>query len=135
MGALFCPHRVMYGTRPGARTLLVEETFSPRRVCVRAFFLDEMEDTLSGHDTKRQQHTTTTTSTETRPESDGQDFDVLTPQEEKVLRMLHGLSESGEHELKFALGADADVKLKLAMMERELQELFSPDDGDDDLLD
>lgn len=98
-----------------------------------------MEDTLSGHDDdnkrQRQTTTTTTTSTETRRESDGQGSNVLTPQEEKVVRMLHGMSEPGEHELKFALGASADVKLKLAMMEHELQELFSPDGGDDDLLD
>lgn len=51
-------------------------------------------------------------------------LDGLTPLEEKALRMLHGLSEGDEHELKFALGANEEAELKLAMMEKHLLDAF-----------
>ena len=51
-------------------------------------------------------------------------FEGLTPVEEKALRMLHGLSEPDDHELKFALGANEDARLKLAMMEKHLLDAF-----------
>lgn len=53
-----------------------------------------------------------------------QTLEGLTPVEEKALRMLHGLSEGDEHELKFALGADHETRLKLAMIEKELLDAF-----------
>lgn len=51
-------------------------------------------------------------------------FAELTPTEEKALRMLHGLTEGDSHELKFALGADEEARLKLAMMEKQLLDAF-----------
>lgn len=54
-----------------------------------------------------------------------QGFEGLLPEEEKAMRMLHGLSEEGDHELQFAVGADAETRLKLAMIEKELIEAFS----------
>lgn len=60
--------------------------------------------------------TTTTTCTEVEPATE-QSLDVLTPQEEKVLRMIHGLSEPGTHVLKFGLGASEETRLQLAALE------------------
>ena len=56
--------------------------------------------------------------------SEQQNFDVLTPLEEKVLRMLHGVSEDDAHALKFGLGAQGDDRTRLAMMERHLLDAF-----------
>lgn len=53
-----------------------------------------------------------------------QSLEGLTTTEEKSLRMLHGLSEGDSHELKFALGADEETRLKLAMMEKHLLDAF-----------
>lgn len=64
--------------------------------------------------------TTTTTVTEESVES----FDGLTPEEEKALRMHHGLSEPDEHELQFALGASEEAAAKLALMEKHLLDAF-----------
>ena len=41
----------------------------------------------------------------------------LNPEEEKVIRMLHGLSEPDEARLEFAVGANEETKLKLALIE------------------
>lgn len=89
---------------------------------------------MSGHDPRRRKTTTVSTTTQVSPTSPGPDFDVLTSEEEKVLRMLHGLSEEGPHPLKFALGADADSLAKLAMMEKQLVELFRGDTMDESLM-
>lgn len=51
-------------------------------------------------------------------------LDGLSPLEEKALRMAHGLTEDDNHELSFALGADQETRLKLAMMERHLLDAF-----------
>lgn len=51
-------------------------------------------------------------------------LDVLTPEEEKVLRMRNGLSEPDDHALSFALGASEETKARLALMEKYLIELF-----------
>ena len=53
-----------------------------------------------------------------------QNFEGLSPIEEKALRMLHGLSEGDDHQLKFALGADDETRLKLAMIEKHLLDAF-----------
>lgn len=91
---------------------------------------------MSGQEHKRQVSSTTsvTTTTETREATATPDFDVLTPEEEKVLRMLHGLSEDERHQLKFALGADDEVRLRLALMEKYLIELFAAEQLDEDLI-
>jgi hypothetical protein len=56
--------------------------------------------------------------------SEQQTLEGLSPSEEKSLRMLHGLSEGDDHELRFALGADDETRLKLAMMEKHLLDAF-----------
>jgi hypothetical protein len=61
-----------------------------------------------------------TTVTEERQTS----FEGISPEEEKALRMLHGLTEPDDHELKFALGANEESRLKLAMMEKHLLDAF-----------
>ena len=63
-------------------------------------------------DDKRNQSVLTPTVTET--ELGGQDFGALTPEEERVLRMRHGLTEGPEHMLSFAVGANEETMLKLA---------------------
>lgn len=52
-------------------------------------------------------------------------MDVLTTEEEHVLRMRHGLGEGDEYELKFGLGANEEALLKLANLERFLLEKFA----------
>ena len=42
---------------------------------------------------------------------------TLTPLEEKVIRMLHGLSEDDSKALEFAVGASEDARMRLALME------------------
>lgn len=89
---------------------------------------------MSSHEEKRLRNTSTVTTTQTQQETVAPDLDVLTPQEEKVLRMLHGLSEENKYELKFALGADEELQLRLAKMEKYLVELFQGEQLNDDLL-
>ncbi len=55
----------------------------------------------------------TTTQTETRTET-------LTREEELVVRMRHGLSESDDAELTFTESRDDEVKARLRMMEAAL---------------
>jgi len=60
----------------------------------------------------------------TTTEGEAQDVsttsDALTPREEKVLRMVHGMSEEDSHLLQFALGADEDTQMKLALIEDQV---------------
>lgn len=67
---------------------------------------------------------TTVTDASPQPESRASSVDGLSPIEEKALRMLHGLSEEDHHELSFALGANEETRLKLAMMEKHLLDAF-----------
>ena len=90
---------------------------------------------MSSHDNKRQTSTSVTTTTATETVRQGHDLGVLTPEEEKVLRMLHGLSEEDTHELKFALGADKELRARLALLESYLLDLFSADQLDETLMD
>jgi hypothetical protein len=62
--------------------------------------------------------------TSTVTEETETNFEALTPEEEKVLRMRHGLSEDDNHSLKFALGANEEAQAKLAMMEKNLVDAF-----------
>lgn len=73
--------------------------------------------------TKDKFQTSTSTSV-TESERQSQGLEALTPEEEKALRMLHGMSEGDDHILKFALGADEETRLKLAMMEKFHLEAF-----------
>lgn len=73
-----------------------------------------------------------TTTTEQAQENDGASLEALTPREEKVLRMLHGMSEDDSRKLQFALGADEETRMKLAMIEDQLLAFISgEDDGED----
>lgn len=60
-----------------------------------------------------------------------EDLSTLTPEEEKTLRMAHGLTEADDHVLSFALGASEDTRLKLALMEKELMMAFQRAPGPD----
>jgi hypothetical protein len=76
---------------------------------------------LSSNDEQRERGTATTTETE----GDGEATDeVLTPEEEKVVRARHGLAEDGDHELEFALGASEQAEEKLANLESFLLGAF-----------
>lgn len=55
---------------------------------------------------------------------------ALTPREEKVLRMVHGMTEEDSHDLHFGLGADEETQLKLAMIEQQVR-LFIAAKGDE----
>lgn len=66
---------------------------------------------------------TTTTTTETS-EQIKKDDDLLSPTEEKAVRMVHGLAEGDEHELQFGLGANEEAMAKLANLEKFLVEKF-----------
>lgn len=76
---------------------------------------------LSSDDEKRERGTATTTETEGEGEATDE---VLTPEEEKVVRARHGLAEDGDHELEFALGASEEAEAKLANLESFLVEAF-----------
>jgi hypothetical protein len=94
-----------------------------------------LEVPLSGYDKKRLQQTTVTTTTQAQPAPAGApDLAVLTPEEEKVLRMLHGLSEDGTHELKFALGADDELRARLALLEHHLITMFRADALNEEIM-
>ena len=45
--------------------------------------------------------------------------------EEKAIRMLHGLTEEPEALLQFALGANEEAQMKLALMEENLLNAFA----------
>ncbi len=80
------------------------------------------------------QMSSVTTTTEEVTETTETSLDGLTATEEKVIRMLHGLSEDDSRALDFGLGADEESKLKMALIERQLADAMSapersPDDG------
>lgn len=68
--------------------------------------------------------TETTTRTDTETREGREDVDGLTPEQEKVIRARHGLSEDGDHQLSFALGADEETEQALARLESFLVEAF-----------
>ena len=72
-------------------------------------------------------HTTTTTTEETI-QTQTQTSEGLSPTEEKVVRMLHGLTEDGSAKLEFALGANEEAIAQLALMENHLLNVFGRTD-------
>lgn len=66
-----------------------------------------------------------TTTTEGVADETETSLEGLSPTEEKVVRMLHGLSEDDSRNLEFGLGASDDSRLKLAMIERQLVDQMS----------
>ncbi len=80
-------------------------------------------------DDKHTRDSASETTTITVEESDAvvvdpRDDAQLTPEEEKVVRMLYGKSLGGQEALEFAPGADMETRLKLAMIEAHLLSLF-----------
>ena len=69
---------------------------------------------MSSDEHKKQRGTTTSTETERADESTEE---LLTPEEEKVVRARHGLTEDADHELSFAAGASEEAKEKMARLE------------------
>lgn len=65
------------------------------------------------------------TTTEGAREETETSLNTLTPREEKVVRMIHGLDEEDSRALQFALGASRDSQVKLAMIERQLVECIN----------
>jgi hypothetical protein len=88
-----------------------------------------------GKEDKRRDETDRSTVTVREPQEVEEDaFEGLTPEEERVLRLLRGLSEDESHRLKFALGANEETRLKLAMIEKHLLEVFEAEILDEELL-
>lgn len=83
----------------------------------------------SAEDKHTRDSATETTTTITVEEADavavqaGGEAD-LTPEEEKVIRMLYGKSLAGQEALEFASDANMETRLKLAMIEAHLLNLF-----------
>jgi hypothetical protein len=80
-------------------------------------------------DDKLKRDSVTETTTVTVEEADAvavepRDDAALTPEEDKVIRMLYGKSLGGQEALEFAPGADMETRLKLAMIEAHLLNLF-----------
>ncbi len=69
-----------------------------------------------------------TTTTVTQETTQTQTTEGLSPTEEKVVRMLHGLTEEGSSTLEFALGANDETKAQLALMENHLLNVFGRTD-------
>ena len=78
---------------------------------------------MSDEKTQPQNGRTTTTTTEKSGEATT-DEELLTPTEEKAVRMVHGLAEDDEHTLQFGLGASEETMAKLANLEKFLVEKF-----------
>ncbi|MDX9719615.1 MAG: hypothetical protein RBU37_02630 [Myxococcota bacterium] len=67
---------------------------------------------------KKSEWKTTTQTTTTRSDNEHETaLAYLSTDEEKVVRMLHGLGEADDAVLEFALGASEDSRLRLALME------------------
>lgn len=66
---------------------------------------------------------TTTTTTEESGEATT-DEQLLTPTEEKAVRMTQGLAEDDDHTLQFGLGANEEAMTKLASLEKFLVDKF-----------
>ena len=82
-----------------------------------------------------QKMSSVTTTTEQTVDDADTSLEGLSPTEEKVVRMLHGLSEDDSRALEFGLGASEEARGKLAMIERQLIDRFSaaePRDEDGD---
>lgn len=77
---------------------------------------------MSNDDQNEKRGTTTTTKQTTEVDETAEE--VLTPEEEKVVRARHGLDEDGDHELSFGLGASEEAKEKMARLEEFLVGAF-----------
>jgi len=72
---------------------------------------------LKKHDTQGQIQRTRV-ELESGPAQQAEGFSTtLTPLEEKVIRMLHGLSEGDDKVLEYAVGASEDARARMALME------------------
>lgn len=87
------------------------------------------DETTRSADDKHTRDSASETTTVTVEEADAvgvepRDAARLTPEEEKVVRMLYGKSLGGQEALEFAPGANMETRLKLAMIEAHLLNLF-----------
>lgn len=80
--------------------------------------------TLTNQNENDRLESVTTTTEGARDEAETS-METLTPQEEKLIRMLHGLSEDDSRSLEFGLGASVDTEMKLALIERQLIDTMS----------
>ncbi len=91
---------------------------------------------MSNQKDKKNQMSSVVTTTEGAREETETSLETLTPREEKVVRMIHGLDEDDSRALQFALGASRDTQVKLAMIEQQLVDCMTPgasqEDADDD---
>ena len=85
--------------------------------------------TLTKQNEKERSASVTTATEEARTET-GASLEALTPQEEKLIRMLHGMSEDDSRTLQFGLGASVEAEMKLAMIERQLIDTMRAEGGD-----
>lgn len=72
----------------------------------------------------KERATTATTVTQDAPTAA---MDMLSIEEEHVVRMRHGLGEGDDYELKFGLGATSETLAKLANLEKFLVDKFAQD--------
>ncbi|MGM0557859.1 MAG: hypothetical protein ACQEVA_15850 [Myxococcota bacterium] len=79
---------------------------------------------MSDEKKQPQNDRTTTTTTEKSGEATTEE-DLLTPTEEKAVRMVHGLAEDDDHTLQFGLGANEEAMSKLASLEKFLVDKFA----------
>ncbi len=77
-------------------------------------------------DDNSRETTQTQTRTRTQDENGAEEAEAsfLTPEEERVVRARHGLSEDDDHELNFALGADEETEARLEELEQFLVRAF-----------
>lgn len=87
--------------------------------------------TLSNHN-KKDQTSSVTTTTEESGVATETSLEALTPREEKVLRMLNGMSEEDARHLQFAIGASDETSMKLALIENQLINCLTTDSPEDE---
>lgn len=68
-------------------------------------------------ETKTKKITRTTTTVVPDRKNDASPYDLLTPQEEKVIRMHYGLSENDEKNLEYSVGVSEDTRMRVSLME------------------
>lgn len=83
---------------------------------------------MSDQDKEKQMTSVTTTTTEGAAEETETSLETLTAREERVIRMLHGMSEEDSRTLQFGLGASRDSEMKLALIEQRLADYMTSDD-------
>lgn len=87
--------------------------------------------TLSNRNEKKKVSSVSTITEDAREQTETS-LEMLTPVEEKAIRMLHGLSEEDNRALEFGLGASTEARMKLAMIEKQMIDCLAkgvPEEG------